>query len=95
MGQKIYDKYSLLHLAVGIVVYYFDISLLIWIILHIIFEIVENTKQGVHFIDNYLIFWPGGKKKPDSIINSISDIVCGTFGWILAYLYSRVILTEV
>lgn len=94
MGTKIYDKYSLLHLAVGIVVYYFDISLLIWIILHTIFEIIENTKQGVYFIDNYLLFWPGGKIKPDSITNSVSDTIFGIIGWILADLYSQALPTE-
>lgn len=94
MGTRLYDRYSLLHFAVGIVVYYFDISLVLWIILHTIFEILENTKKGVYFIDHYIPFWPGGKRAPDSILNSVSDTIFGILGWIIAWLHSQVFPTE-
>jgi hypothetical protein len=94
MGTQIYDKYSLLHLATGIIAYYFDMSLILWILVHTLFEILENTKQGIYFIDNYIKIWPGGKLKPDSILNSISDTIFGALGWILAYYHGIVFSVE-
>lgn len=94
MGTQIYDKYSLLHLATGIIAYYFDMSLILWILVHTLFEILENTKQGIYFIDNYIKIWPGGKLKSDSILNSISDTIFGALGWILAYYHGIVFPTE-
>ena len=44
MGNKFIDQYSLLHFAVGIVVYFWDISLLSWFVLHTIFELIEKYK---------------------------------------------------
>ena len=79
------DQYSLLHLAVGIVVYFWDISLLSWFVLHTMFELIENTQQGIYFINNYITWWPGGKPRPDSIINSIGDTMFSLLGWVIAY----------
>lgn len=81
MGDGIIDKYSLLHFCVGVVAYHWSIGFVPWIILNIIFEIVENTYSiVVNTIPNY----PGAKPKPDKIINSISDIIMCTMGWLLA-----------
>lgn len=85
MGSKFMDQYSLLHLAVGIVVYFWDISLLSWFVLHTMFELIENTQQGIYFINNYITWWPGGKPRPDSIINSIGDTMFSLLGWVIAY----------
>jgi hypothetical protein len=90
MGIDFVDRYSLLHFAVGIVVYYFDIGLFEWFLIHTLFEIIENSKVGVKFINNYLIwFWPGGKDKADSVINSVGDVFFGLLGWIVAYLINN------
>ena len=85
MGNKFIDQYSLLHLAVGIVVYFWDIPILTWFVLHTMFELIENTQQGIYFINNYITLWPGGKPRPDSIINSIGDTIFSLLGWIIAY----------
>ena len=63
---------------------FFGIKLLNWIIIHTIFEIVENSPKGVYFIDNYLTFWPGGKKSPDNLKNSLSDLVFTIIGYLIA-----------
>jgi hypothetical protein len=84
MGKQFMDAYSLLHLAVGIVVRHWNMSLIMWIILHTIFEIVENTDTGMEFINNYIKLWPGGKPYADSLINSIGDTVFSIIGWYLA-----------
>ncbi len=87
MGKYLLDQYSLLHFAVGIVVYFWGISFKNWIIGHILFEYFENTKEGMNFINTYLHgIWPGGKDEPDSFINStIGDNLMAAFGWLFAY----------
>ena len=82
MGYYFIDKYSLLHFGVGILWNYIGLDLISLIILHTLFELVENTKIGIRFINNYLTIWPGGKEHPDSILNSVSDIIFSVLGWI-------------
>jgi hypothetical protein len=82
MGENFIDQYSLLHFAVGIIVYFFGINFKYSVAIHIIFEFFENTPCVMEQI-NKLNFWPGGKNKPDNIINSISDTMFFIFGWIV------------
>lgn len=86
MGQAFMDKYSLLHFAVGIVFRFMGIPFVYSIFLHILFEFLENTPAGVDFIDNspLLQWWPGGKKKADSLLNSVSDTIFFALGWWIA-----------
>lgn len=86
MGSQLFDQYSLLHFATGVIFYFFNFKLLTFLVIHTIFEIFENTKKGVYFIDNYLTFWPGGKKRPDALINSIGDTISAVIGWYSANL---------
>ena len=85
MGKYFFDKFTYLHFGSGIVVYYWGISLVLWMAAHTVFEILENTKAGVHFIDNYLTFWPGGKISPDTLTNSVGDTLGALVGWLSAY----------
>ena len=85
MGKQFIDNYTYLHFAVGIVAYFWNISLLNWFILHSIFEYLENTKIGMNFINKNITFWPGGKLYPVSIINNIGDTCGAMIGWISAY----------
>ncbi len=85
MGNHFFDQYIYLHFAVGIVVYFWNISLLNWIILHTIFEFLENTQMGVNIINKYIVFWPGGKPKSDTIINNVGDTFGAVLGWLSAY----------
>jgi hypothetical protein len=84
MGYRLFDQLSLLHLAVGICAYFVSIKLPVWILINIAFEILENSPSGINFINTQLTFWPGGKHKPDTIINQIGDIASATLGWLLA-----------
>jgi len=85
MGYQYFDKYTYLHFAVGIVVYFWNISLIHFVILHTIFEFLENTQIGMNIINQYIVFWPGGKPHPDSIKNNIGDTLSAVFGWLSAY----------
>jgi hypothetical protein len=84
MGQRIFDQYTALHFAVGIVVYFWGIGLPLWIGAHVLFEIIENTSAGMHFINTYLTWWPGGKPRADSIQNAVGDTLGGAAGWLFA-----------
>ena len=86
MGRTWFDQYSLLHLAVGIVAYFWSISLFMTILIHILFEIIENTQFGMNLINTYFKYWwPGGKSYPDSLLNNITDTIFTGIGWLLAY----------
>lgn len=63
MGNKLFDQYTYLHFATGIIVYFWNISLFNWIILHSFFEFIENTTFGINIINKYFTYWPGGKPK--------------------------------
>lgn len=84
MGRKKFDQYSLLHFSTGSIAYFFGIPIYWWIILHTLFEIIENSPRGVKFIDTKLKFWPGGKKSSDNLINSVSDLVFTIIGYLVA-----------
>ena len=90
MGLRMFDQYTYLHFATGIVLYFWNISLLNFIILHTIFEILENTKLGINIINKYVVFWPGGKPKSDSIINVFGDTIGAIIGWISAYYLDKI-----
>ena len=85
MGEQLFDQFSLLHTATGIIAYFFGIDIKLWFILHIIFELLENTENGIFIINKYLKFWPGGKPKSDSNINMIGDTISAIIGWYMAY----------
>lgn len=78
MGTNTFDTFSILHFASGIIAYYWGISLHIWIILNIIYEIFDNI-IALELIGSIKI-WPGGKKYKDNLINSFSDVVFGVAG---------------
>lgn len=84
MGTEFMDAYSLLHFAVGIVVRHWGMSFIVWAIIHTVFEILENTQAGMHFINTYVKAWPGGKPRADSLLNSVGDSVFGILGWLAA-----------
>lgn len=90
MGYRLFDQYSILHLSVGIITYFWNISFIFGFIIHFIFEMIENTDKGVEYINKYIIepgyfSWPGGKHKPDTITNIVGDNMFFAIGWILAW----------
>jgi hypothetical protein len=85
MGYSVFDQYSILHFATGVIAYFWGISLYLTATMHILFELFENTTDGKKFINNYITIWPGGKTHSDSLVNSISDTIFTIIGWLLSY----------
>ena len=87
MGYLFADQYSLLHFASGIILYFWSITFINSILLHIAFEYIENTKYGMHFINTYFKgLWPGGKPIADKPINSfLGDNIFFALGWLASY----------
>lgn len=83
MGLSLFDQYSILHFAMGIVFYFWGISLESSTIIHILFEVLENTTIGMATINTFY-YWPGGKDQSDSLTNSIGDTLFFMVGWIIA-----------
>ena len=88
MGVYFTDQYSILHLASGIVAYFWGVSFTAWFVAHAIFELVENTETGMRFI-RLIKLWPGGKSHADSMLNSAGDQFYSCIGWGLAHYYSK------
>lgn len=91
MGTQFIDQYTILHMAVGIIAYFWSISLSNTIIIHTIFEIIENTSYGMSIINSQFAgIWPGGKPYADSVINSIGDTIGTALGWLIAYYLDKI-----
>ena len=91
MGTQLFDQYSLLHFAVGIVAHFWGISRKVLFFSHIVFELVENTQVGMTFINSALPFWPGGKPKADSLLNMVGDTLSASLGWYCAQLFVELV----
>jgi hypothetical protein len=90
MMNGIFNEFSLLHFAAGIIAYFWGVPLLWWLAVHALFEYVENTDTGMKIINKYFTFWPGGGHKKESIANSmIGDNVSAVAGWVLAALVEK------
>ena len=85
MGKYLLDQYSYLHFAVGIIFYFWNVSLKNLLVIHVIFEIFENSGLGILMINKIFPIWPGGKPKADSLINEVGDILASLLGWLSAY----------
>lgn len=83
MGTAFADQFSLLHFAVGVVAYFWGISHVHFLALHIVFEFLENTAWGMNLITK-LPIWPGGKTHADAPVNMLGDLVFGQIGWYTA-----------
>ena len=94
MGNLLFDRYSYLHFAVGVVLYFWELSLTHLILLHILFEFGENTQLGMKLI-NRMSIWPGGKPTADSLLNSFGDILSSILGWLSVYYLDKLLLTHV
>lgn len=85
MGKKLFDQYTYLHFAMGVVMYYWGITFEQWILIHVTFELFENTEFGMHVINKYFGgIWPGGKFQADSGLNMVGDTIGAAFGWLSA-----------
>ena len=89
MGIATIDSFSLLHFSTGVIAYFWGMPFVWWAVLHALFEIIENTEEGVRFINNYITLWPGGKGRSDSINNMMGDQIFACIGWVVAYLVDR------
>ena len=85
MGNQLFDQYSLLHFAAGVVAYFWGIPIVPFFIGHVSFEAIENTPAGMKFINETLTFWPGGKPRADSFINVVGDNISALLGYYTAY----------
>lgn len=87
-AYNFFDQYSLLHLASGIIAFFWGMSLPFWIALHIAFELFENSDWGMDFVNRFSKwwFWPGDKNYPDGFVNSmLGDNFFAIIGWFVGF----------
>ena len=86
MGVRFLDQFSLLHYSVGVIMYFWGFRFLTGVLLHTLFEIVENTSVGIRFINTHLAgVWPGGKPCADQFSNMVGDTGAFVLGWLCAF----------
>ncbi len=87
MGNQLFDQFTYLHFAVGVIVYFWNISLPIWFAIHTFYELFEITPVGMKFINTYFgKLWPGeGKHVAEPLINGLGDTIGALLGWFSAY----------
>jgi hypothetical protein len=86
MGHLFADQFSILHFSVGSVMYFWNFSFVFSLIIHTIFEYLENTQTGMNFINKYLKHsWPGGKNAADTLTNNIGDTTFFVLGYAISY----------
>lgn len=93
MGIKFTDQFSLLHFSSGTIVYFWQLSFIKWFFIHLIYELLTNTKWGIYFINNYSQ-WPGGKIDYDTLTNSLGDQFWAMIGWIFSYFYIKLFYND-
>lgn len=81
--QPLFDKFSLLNGAVGVLVYYAKISFLLATLAHAAISLLYSSEGGYSFIKKYASWWPGNKR-PDSFYNVLGDNISFMSGWLLA-----------
>ena len=89
MGQKLFDQFTYLHFAAGILMYFWNIGFIAGLILHTAFEVAENSQAGMRVINEYFTLWPGGKPEADSSQNSVGDTIGWALGWYSAKLLDQ------
>ena len=68
--HKFLNPYSILHFSLGVMVYFMGMSFRNWLIVHLIFNIVENKINKEY------------KKSSHEII---SNLFLASIGWLIAY----------
>lgn len=88
MGVHLFDQYTLLHMAVGVIAYFWSVPFVLGLLVHVLFELVENTVWGMGVINTYNArtgLWPGGKYMADTLTNQTGDNLAFAGGWGLAW----------
>ncbi len=88
MGVHLIDNFSIVHAASGVFLYFWGFSLLNTTLIHILFEIMENTKSIMR-LTNETGWWPGGKPEADNLTNMVGDTIVCILGWIMAYIIDK------
>ena len=82
-NQAIVDAYSIVHAASGVIARVLNLSLTQTIVLHTVFEVLEN--QYLKFTPWSMKYFPDPSK--DTLVNSIGDTVSTVIGWYAADKY--------
>lgn len=85
MGAQLFDQYTLLHFASGVVAYFWGVPFVAWVFAHALFEALENTATGMRAINAFPV-WPGGKPRADTPTNILGDNIGSILGWLAAAL---------
>ncbi len=81
--QPFLDQYSLIHMAVGILFYFWKISFILSSLTQATFMLLNNSEAGNRILGKYAPQYPNARKQ-DSWLNMLGDNMSFNFGWLLA-----------
>lgn len=84
MGTQAVDQYSFLHFSAGVIAYFWNVPLIAWFIINLLFEAFENSAFGMGIIQK-ISFFPGGQSQADVPSNIVCDIIFCMLGWAAGY----------
>ena len=83
MDQPLFDQYSLIHFAVGVLLFFARISFVLATLTHATISLLYNNETGYEAIRRFAFWWPGSKR-PDSAFNIVGDNISFMSGWLFA-----------
>lgn len=90
--MDIIDKYSIIHFIAGFIVYFLRINITSWFILNTVFEMYENMGVGSSVTNIVMEKFSISSGNPETLANSIGDVICSLVGWICAYYLDKKII---
>ena len=90
--SKIFDRYTYLHFAAGIIAYYWGFTFVEWIVFHLFLDIFERTEFGKKVLQFFIRIWPGREQNVlESYYNVLGDSASAALGWGSAYLIDNML----
>lgn len=80
----LFNKRSLIHFITGVIAYLLGIKFIFWLIMHLVFEVIINTRPGIDIINHLL-----GESRKDMLIEAIYRTFWGMAGWAVAWALNR------
>jgi hypothetical protein len=82
-GDALFSQYSLLHFAMGLIIFFTKVPLLLATLAYTAFLLVHHSEEGSRFMSKFVPMWPGGKRSED-YLPILGDILAFDAGWLAA-----------
>ena len=82
-NEPMFSQYSLIHIALGLIIYFIKIPLLLATLVYGSFLLVYNHAEGNRLVHKFVPMWPGCKRT-DEYLPILGDVISFNAGWLTA-----------